>query len=148
MQQEFINEIIANEEDINDELFWNYFKYQNPLFLAKYLIRAKQAKNEQLPNNADNELIDLRNSFIKKEISENEKPNKKVEIAEKILDFNKQQKSKGIKLLTPKQMLQRLSIALAQVKAGNTSEKLLNEIRQVLYYFIEKRKLLKKYLAI
>ena len=90
MQQEFINEIIANEEDINDELFWNYFKYQNPLFLAKYLIRAKQAKNEQLPNNADNELIDLRNSFIKKEISENEKPNKKVEIAEKILDFNKQ----------------------------------------------------------
>ena len=54
MQQEFINEIIANEEDINDELFWNYFKYQNPLFLAKYLIRAKQAKNEQLPNNADN----------------------------------------------------------------------------------------------
>ena len=148
MQQEFINEIIANEEDINDELFWNYFKYQNPLFLAKYLIRAKQAKNEQLPNNADNELIDLRNSFIKKEISENEKPNKKVEIAEKILDFNKQQKSKGIKLLTPKQMLQRLPIALAQVKAGNTSEKLLNEIRQVLYYFIEKRKLLKKYLAI
>ena len=45
-------------------------------------------------------------------------------------------------------MLQRLPIALAQVKAGNTSEKLLNEIRQVLYYFIEKRKLLKKYLAI
>ena len=93
-------------------------------------------------------MIDLRNSFIKKEISENEKPNKKVEIAEKILDFNKQQKSKGIKLLTPKQMLQRLPIALAQVKAGNTSEKLLNEIRQILYYFIEKRKLLKKYLAI
>ena len=36
---------------------------------------------------------------------------------------------KGIKILTPKQILQRLSIALAQVKAGNTSENLLNEIR-------------------
>ena len=34
---------------------------------------------------------------------------------------------------TPKQMLQRLPIALAQVKAGNTSENLLNEIRQIIY---------------
>ena len=30
--QEFMNETIANEKDIKDELFWNYFKYQNPLF--------------------------------------------------------------------------------------------------------------------
>ena len=40
---------------------------------------------------------------------------------------------KGIKILTPKQMLQRLAIALAQVKAGNNSESLLNEIRQIVY---------------
>ena len=39
----------------------------------------------------------------------------------------------GLKILTPKQMLQRLPIALAQVKAGNTSGNLLNEIRQILY---------------
>ena len=38
-----------------------------------------------------------------------------------------------LKVLTLKQMLQRLSIALAQVKAGNTSENLLNEIRQIIY---------------
>ena len=38
-------------------------------------------------------------------------------------------KGKGLKILTPKQMLQRLPIALAQVKAGNNSESLLNEIR-------------------
>ena len=37
----------------------------------------------------------------------------------------------GIKILTPKQMLQRLLIALAKVKAGNNSENLLNEIRQI-----------------
>ena len=42
-------------------------------------------------------------------------------------------KGEGLKILTPKQILQRLPIALAQVKAGNTSEKLLNEIRQVIY---------------
>ena len=39
----------------------------------------------------------------------------------------------GIKILTPKQMLQRLPIALAQVKGDNNSENLLNEIRQIVY---------------
>ena len=39
-----------------------------------------------------------------------------------------------LKVLTPKQMLQRLPIALRQVKAGNNSESLLNEIRQIVYY--------------
>ena len=40
---------------------------------------------------------------------------------------------KGLKILTFKQMLQRLIIALAQIKAGNTSESLLKEIRQNVY---------------
>ena len=39
----------------------------------------------------------------------------------------------GLKVLTPKQMLQRLSIALVQVKPGNTSENLLSEIFQIIY---------------
>ena len=38
-----------------------------------------------------------------------------------------------LKILTPKKMLQRLSIAIAQVKAGNNSENLINEIRQFFY---------------
>ena len=38
-----------------------------------------------------------------------------------------------LKILTPKQMLQRLPIALAQLKAGNNWESLLNEIRQIVY---------------
>ena len=42
-------------------------------------------------------------------------------------------KGTGLTILTPKQMLQRLPIALAQVKAGNSSENLLNEIRQITY---------------
>ena len=42
-------------------------------------------------------------------------------------------KGTGLKILTPKQMLQRLPIVLAQVKAGNNSESLLNEIRQTVY---------------
>ena len=42
-------------------------------------------------------------------------------------------KGTGLKILTPKQMLQRLPIALAQVKARNNSESLSNEIRQIVY---------------
>ena len=59
-----------------------------------------------------------------------EKPDKTVKIAREILKFNKQnQKGKGIKILTPNQMLSRLPISVAQLKAGNTSEKMKNEIR-------------------
>ena len=48
-------------------------------------------------------------------------------------------KGKGLKILTPKQMLQRLPIALAQVKAGNNSENLLNIIRNYLFFVSVKR---------
>ena len=61
-------------KDIADEIFWNYFKYQNPSFLAKDLTRAKQANNDQLVNNISNwvisdwviqEMLLLKNKFIK-----------------------------------------------------------------------------------
>ena len=50
----------------------------------------------------------------------------------------------GLKMLTPKQMLQRLPIALAQVKAGNNSESLLNEIRQIVYSLYQSKQITKK----
>ena len=53
------------------------------MFLAKTLIRAKQAKNEQLVNNINDELINLRDAIIKKEIPENENIDKIVDIDEK-----------------------------------------------------------------
>ena len=49
-----------------------------------------------------------------------------------------------LKILTPKQMLQRLPIALAQVKAGNNSENLLNEIRKIIYSLYQSKKITKK----
>ena len=54
-------------------------------------------------------------------------------------------KGTGLKILTPKQMLQTLTIALAQVKAGNNSESLLNEIGQIVILCINQSKSLKKY---
>ena len=139
-----MKQIIDDEKDMNDEIFWDYFKYQNPSNLAKDSIRAKHAKHEQLVNNINYALIDLKNAIIKKEIPENENPSKVVDIGEKILDFNKQQNGKGIKILTLKQMLQRLAIALAQVKAGNTSENLLNEIHQIIYRLYQDKEVTKK----
>ena len=55
----------------------------------------------------------------------------------------KQQKKQGVKILTPQQMLSRLPISLAQSKAGNNSEKLKNEIRQLFYSFYRSKKLSK-----
>ena len=49
------------------------------------------------------------------------------------------------KILTPEQMLQRLPIALAQVKAVNNSESLLNQIRQIVYSLYQSKKITKKY---
>ena len=50
----------------------------------------------------------------------------------------------GLKILTPNQMLSRLSITLAQLKAGNNSEKLKNEIRKLLYSLYRSKKLTKQ----
>ena len=56
----------------------------------------------------------------------------------------KEQEGKGLKILTPNQMLKRLPIALAQVKAGNNSESLLNEIRQIVYSLYRSKEITKK----
>ena len=58
---------------------------------------------------------------------------------------NKATKRTGLKILTPKQMIQRLFIDLAHVKAGNNSENLLNEIREiVVYYLYQSKRITKK----
>ena len=68
-----------------------------------------------------------------------------VEIVEEILKFNKQnQEGKGLKTLTANQMLSRLPITLAQLKAGNNSEKLKNEIRQLLYSLYRSKNMTKQ----
>ena len=58
--------------------------------------------------------------------------------------LQKSQEGEGLKILTPNQMLERLPIALAQVKAGNNSESLLNEIRQIVYSLYQSKEITKK----
>ena len=79
--------------------------------------------------------------------NETEKFNKILEIVEEILIFNKENREEqglGLKILTPNQMLTRLPITLAQLKAGNNFEKLKNEIRQLLYSLYRSKKLTKQ----
>ena len=58
-----------------------------------------------------------------------EKPNGLVDIVGNILEFNRQQQGQSLKILAPNQVLTRLPISLAELKAGNNSEKLKNEIK-------------------
>ena len=84
-----------------------------------------------------NELSDLRDEIKKTPEDEKriEQPDRVVDIFEEILDFNRQnQEGKGLKLLTLEQMLSRLPITLAQLKAGNTLGNLKHEIKQLLYF--------------
>ena len=100
-------------------------------------------------------------------------PKRLTNIAEKVLNFNNQQKGRerssmltlrpsdlarvariacvakvsdnsNPKILSPKQMLQKLTIAFAQVKAGNTSENLLNEVRQIVYSLYRAKEITKR----
>ena len=50
---------------------------------------------------------------------------------------------RGLKILTSNQMLKRLPTALAQIKVGNNSESLLNEIRHIVYYLYRSKKITK-----
>ena len=69
-----------------------------------------------------------------------------INIIKHILYFNQLEQQKGdeLKIITPSQRLSRLPISLAQLKAGNNSEKLKNEIRKILYSLYRSKKLTKQ----
>ena len=110
---------------------------KNPSDMYKKLRKIKDKINE--------DQVDLVKKIldeVKKEIKTVPKKKKKrnaiklneeiINIVEHIL-YQLDQQGSGLKILTPDQMLSRLPITLAQLKAGNNSEKLKNEIRQILY---------------
>ena len=57
--------------------------------------------------------------------------------------YDSKQEGTRLKILTPKKMLQRLPISLAQIKAGNNSQSLLNEIRQIVYSLYQSKEITK-----
>ena len=99
-------------------------------------------KKNKLAEKIKNRWSDLKDEIKKISVDEKEieQPDKTLKIVEEILEFNRQQQRQG---LTPNQMLRRLPISLAQLKAGNDSEKLKNEIRRLLYSLYRSKKLTK-----
>ena len=125
------NTIQAKNEKIK-QIFRQHFLYHNPSSLIEDLDDGNNIRDDLTASIINNALIELRKDINRKEILENKTSEKTVDIIENILMFNNQQKDKGrpsdlaniacvakiydrlrIKILTPKQTLQRLRIALA-----------------------------------
>ena len=148
--KKFIEYIEKKSKGINYDLFKDYFSFLVPSSLVKKLYETKNKnKNNELVEEIKNRWNNLKDEI--KKMSEDEKeieqPDKILKIVEEVLDFNKKirkQQGQGLKILTPNQMLSRLPITLAQLKAGNDSEKLKNEIRQLLYSLYRSKKLTKQ----
>ena len=108
--------------------------------LGALLEKLKKSENNTKKNKIQVALINSGLRVLKEEIEdmsqqekESKNPNEIVDIVENILEFIRHQEGQGLKIPTSNQMLSRLPISLAQLKAGNNSEKLKNEIRQLLY---------------
>ena len=134
-----MEQIKEEQRDIDMDLFEKNFGYKTPDKMAQVLFKSRSHGNYY---DAATWLKDLFVHFGNKAKKMPEDVNKNsrkeiLKIVNKILDFhhlNKLNQSRqGLKILTPSQMLSRLPISLAQLKARNDSEKLRNEIIQLLY---------------
>ena len=144
-----LNKRINDEEkDLSEELFNEYFNIQRSSDMLMYLNKIDdKEKNNELVNVVNSGLKDIKEKIKKMSKEEKEAEDREliVKIVEDILKFNKQnQQGEGKKILTPSQMLSRLPITLAQLKAGNNSEKLKNEIRQLLYSLYRSKNMTKQ----
>ena len=95
--------------------------------------RIKNLKNYNIPNSEKYEINKIKNLY-----------NSRNYVIKIFDDYNLMHKGEGLKILTPNQMLKRLPIAIVQVKAGNNSESLLNEIRQIVYSLYRSKEIPKK----
>ena len=130
-------------------MFKRYFSFQRPSDMLKSVyITNDRKKNNNLVVMIKSGLSDLKKEIenMSEEEKEIEKPNEIMDIVEKVIEFNDQtQRLQELKILTPDQILSRLPITLAQFKAGNNSEKLKNEIRQLFYALCVSKKLTKTF---
>ena len=128
--------ISLKERNINDDLIRKHFQVQNLSTLFKTFFKSRnQKRNNNLTNLIKSGLRDSEEEITQMSRDEIEikQPNEIVNVVKMILEFNNQnQEGKGLKRLTPDQMISRLPVSLAQLKAGNNSEKLKNELRKLL----------------
>ena len=139
------NEWIKREETgINRELFQKRFSFQRPSDMLKVLYIANdKSKNNKLVSMIKSGLDDLKSEIGDMSIEEKEieEPRSLVDIVERVREFNDvNKKGQGLKMLTPNQTLSRLPITLAQLKAGNNSEKLKKKNQATIVLFVQIKK--------
>ena len=148
-----LGEIERKEQNIKNELFKVYFTdYQSPNNMYKKLSETENAEINKTKVDFIKEILSGLQKTIDWLCAERrlnafkiEENKKIIDIVKQILEFNQlNQSGQGLKILTPNQMLSRLPISLAQLKAGNNSEKLKNEIMQILYSLCRSKKLTKQ----
>ena len=118
-------------------MFSYYFDYSSPSDMLSKLNNKRDQTNKDQVYLIEKTLTNIKN-IVKNVPKDNplktEENEKIIDIVERIFELNSEnQLGLGLKILTPNQMLSRLPISLARLKAGNNSEKLKNEIRQLLY---------------
>ena len=144
---EFNKLIVEKGKSISKEFFKERFQCLIDMQRELYKINSANT-NKDLVNVIKSGLRDLKEEIkeMSKDETEHEKSNEIVNFVEKILEFtnqNQNQEGQGLKILTPEQMLSRLTITLAQLKIEDNSEKLKNEVRQLLYSLYRSKKLTK-----
>ena len=140
----FKQQIKDQETEIDKELFKKYFEYQSPSEMLDNLLSLDNLRRNEVSEKIGNHFEYLSDKVKELPPNEGVKEKKILEIIQKILEFNRQQQGQGLKILRPTQMLSRLPISLAQLKAGNNSKKLKNEFRQLLYSLYRSKKLTKQ----
>ena len=136
LRRQRLDIINKKKENINNELFNHYFGYLNPIIMLERLRDASDERNKRSGgiNQQETKMKNIVKNVPKDKVSRFEENEKILDIVERILELNSEKHlGLGLKILTPNQMLSRLQISLAQLKAANNSEKLKNEIRQLLY---------------
>ena len=159
--EEMNNKIDCDDVILSKDMEYNFSTQKVPISLLK-AIKDGEISQEEARDRQKNYLQYLniirkgyKNSIQKKTLSNIENHfNARESIIKFIENYGlrvlearrlaKEQEGTGLKILTPNQMLKRLPIALAQVKAGNNSESLLNEIRQIVYSLYRSKEITKK----
>ena len=123
----------------------DYLKYLNILRKGNKNPRQKKTlSNIENYFNARNSAIKFIEDYYSSMILEAKRLAKEDQEGKGTNEMSRVNASERLKILTPNQMLKRLLIALAQVKAGNNSESLLNEIRQIVYSLYRSKEITKK----
>ena len=144
LRRQKLDIIKKKKESINNGLFSHCFDYLNPVIMFERLRETIDEKNKDLVESVNKKLTKMKNIVknVPKDILSRVEDNEKIiNIVERNLELIAKKILRRLKILTLKQMLNRLPISLAQLNAGNNSEKLKNEIIQLLYSLYRSKKL-------